>query len=818
MKCLSTIFVFLGLLSLNVNAQQPNPMFGEDTVSAAYIRKWVHNGDFVHYMESQNDHIVYQGLHNGQWSQGDQLIFSVDGNSYRQNRYYLEGFRISDRFRSGNTLYVPNIEHYNTTLDVHSSRLYFRLDEQAGDYVQAQFNAGGLGEYDKSTAAIVHLFHNAGYEDLYKQNSLTNRQHITASGNVDMAFTLKGKESRYRQHLYAQFGQRQLPAYDQNGLLDGRELYGANNYKVQFDGQLPHGTWLDGLGYLVNFSGTGSYGSEFYLNHREVSDLKTYSASLYGRKRIMSSDGHHPSDIVSGLTWSTNVVNHKELGFRRNIIDQDGESFEPWSPDGSTHELTWFIRWERPLLSWLKLRAEGYNSMMHFSPFTTSWSNSVYQQHQGQEVFTPLYQIEWTSQAFTGGLLENSFGLEANHNLSKKVSLRAHLDATLDGYLLSQGKSTVSPNWEAGISFDIHPCRWFQMGVTLQHDRMAYGIEHLRYFSTRYMNGRVYYDNAAGGRGALLTTTGGAYHSKSGLMQPSYLTLDIPIRFRFQGRRGKHEIVLQQTYRKYINQWFTQMAGGDAANGSWQDDWYFLNPSERQYEVVYQPHSLMGDGFLFNTPYYISQLTRYTYTGKRFTCSVSWQNIIGAGLPLGLSNGPASNNFGTLSELSASPNTLLVSSNKNGKTPAVGRLDQDKGFILRTYFGYNICRWVQAGLLFKWTDGQPFSIFNTNVKTDAPGNTQAAIRPSSTRGTNPTDGDFGTRESAIFNFDLHVRAQWTAAGHPMSLTLLCYNLWDFGNVLNEYTFPQGVRGMDERGHNMCLTIPRGLITTFKVGL
>ena len=264
----------------------------------------------------------------------------------------------------------------------------------------------------------------------------------------------------------------------------------------------------------------------------------------------MSSDGRHPSDIVSGLTWSTNVVNHKELGFRRNIIDQDGESFEPWSPDGSTHELTWFIRWERPLLSWLKLRAEGYNSMMHFSPFTTSWSNSVYQQHQGQEVFTPLYQIDWTSQAFTGGLLENSFGLEANHNLSKKVSLRAHLDATLDGYLLSQGKSTVSPNWEAGISFDIHPCRWFQMGVTLQHDRMAYGIEHLRYFSTRYMNGRVYYDNAAGGRGALLTTTGGAYHSKSGLMQPSYLTLDIPIRFRFQGRSGKHEIVLQQTYRK----------------------------------------------------------------------------------------------------------------------------------------------------------------------------------------------------------------------------------------------------------------------------
>lgn len=801
---------------LPCTGQEDNPMYGEDTISAAYIRKWVHNGDLVHYIESQNDHVVYQGLHTGQWSQGDQLIFSIDGNSYRQNRYYIDGFRVSDRFRTGNTLYIPNIEHYNTMIDVHSSRMYFTRDESMGDYAQVQLNTGGMGDYDYSTASIVHIFHGAGYEDLYKQNSLKNRQHVTAAGNIDMAYTIKGKGSDgkgYRQHLYANFGQRQLPAYNQDGLLDGRELYSADYYKVQLDGALPHGSWLDGLRYFVNFSGTGSYGSEFYLNHNEVSDLKTYSASLFATKRLSSLVSGQASKVTSGLTWSTNVVNHKKLDFRRNIIDQDGEGFEPWSPDGSTHELTWYLRWERPILKWLKLRAEGYNSMMHFSPSTSSWSNTIYQQQQGEDVITPLYRINWTSSTFTGGLLENSIGLEVNHNLSRKVSLRAHLDATLDGYLLGKGQSTISPNWEAGISFDIHPCRWFQMGVTLQHDRMAYGVEYLRYFSRDYMNGKICYDG-----GSLFTTTGGDYHHKSGLMQPSYLTVDIPIRFRFQGKRGRHEISLQQTYRKYINQWFTQMSGDEAANGTWQDDWYFLNPGRMEYDVVYQPHSLMGDGFFFNTPYYISQLTRYTFTGKRFTCSVSWQSIIGAGLPLGLANGPACNNFGTLSELSASPNTMRVRSNTTGRTPGVGRLDQDKGYILRTYFGYNICRWVQVGLLFKWTDGQPFSVYNTKTQTDALGNTQAAIQPVTTRGTNPTDGDFGTRESAIFNFDLHVRANWWAGGHPMSLTLLCYNLWDFGNVLNEYDFPQGVRGMGERGHNMLLTIPRGLITTFKIGL
>ena len=807
--------------------KRANPMYGQDTISAAYIRQWVHNGDFVHYVESQNDHVVYQGLHTGQWSQGDQLIFSVDGNSYRQNRYYIDGFRVNDRFRSGNTLYVPNIEHYNTTIDVHSSRIMFDRDKSTGDYAQVQVNTGGLGGYDYSTKHVVHLFHSAGYEDMYKNNTLKQRQHVTAAGSVDVAYTLKGKDASaegYRQHLYATFGRRQLPEYDQNGLIDGSELYSADNYKVQMDGALPHGRWIDALGYMVNFSGTGSYGNEFYRNYNEVSDLKTYSASLYAKKSVPTKATAGGSrwlrggwTLTTGLTWSTNVEKHKELSFARNVADQDGENFEPWSADGSTHELTWHLRWERPLMKWLRLRVEGYNSMMHFSPSTEQWSNTLYLRHQGQLERTALYRIDWQSHSFTGGLLENSVGLEAEHNLSRKVSMRAHVDATLDGYVLGHGQTTISPNWEAGVSFDIHPCKWFRMGVTLQHDRMAYGVEHLRYFSHDWMSGRIYYDNAASA-GTLYSTTGGRYHRKSGLMQPSYVTLEFPIRLTFQGKRGRHEVVLQQTYRKYINQWYTQMAGGETANGTWQDGWYFLNAGERLYDVVYQPHDVMGSGFLFNTPYYVSQLTRYTFTGRRFTCSVSWQSIIGAGLSLGLSNGPQSNNYGTLSEWSASPNSRQVTENKDGRTAGVGRLDQDKGFILRTYFGYNVCRWLQLGLTFKWTDGQPFSVFNTQTQTDGSGNTQVAIQPVTSRGTNPTDGDFGTRESAIFNFDLHARAQWQAGTYPMTLSLLCYNLWDFGNVTSEYTFPQGVLGMGMRGHNMLLTIPRGLIATLKVEL
>ena len=113
---------------------------------------------------------------------------------------------------------------------------------------------------------------------------------------------------------------------------------------------------------------------------------------------------------------------------------------------------------------------------------------------------------------------------------------------------------------------------------------------------------------------------------------------------------------------------------------------------------------------------------------------------------------------------------------------------------------------------------QPFSFYNTSAYTDSNGDTQLSILARSSRGINPTDGNFGCRESAIFNIDLHAQAQWTLKGHDMTLNVLCYNIYDFGNVLTEYCFPQGVRGEEQRGPNMTLTIPRGILATLKVAL
>ena len=106
----------------------------------------------------------------------------------------------------------------------------------------------------------------------------------------------------------------------------------------------------------------------------------------------------------------------------------------------------------------------------------------------------------------------------------------------------------------------------------------------------------------------------------------------------------------------------------------------------------------------------------------------------------------------------------------------------------------------------------------TATATDSNGDTQVAIRPYSTRGINPTDGNFGCRESALFNIDLHARFVATLWQRTVSLNVLCYNIYDFGNVYSEMCFPEGVRGAGSRGHNMTLTIPRGVVATLKVDL
>lgn len=793
--------VVMELLLMCINTADAQTI---DSLSASFARKFMHYGDLVHYLEQENSYTIYQGVYQGQWADADPLIFSVQGNSYRNNKFYFNGMRIDDRFNPGSSFYRPNLEANNLSVNYRNSSLYFNYDRNSGDYVSVSGNFGNLRGVSHSSERIVHWFHGTGTEGAYDKEAIKNRQHTKGAGKIDAQFSIKLPDGEsLRQHVYATFGKRKLPNICYSGLNNALPLYEEGYSTFQMDGQLPNrNKSLSNLGYLFHFSTNGSFGSAHYLNKDEVSDLTTLSATLYGKR----------NGLISGLTYSANRLKHHNLSFERNIIDQDGESLYPWSPDGTSHEVSWYLNYHKPISPWVTFHAEGYNSMLLFNSKHENWSSLIYEQHPESSERILLYSVNWQSRSFGAGLLENSFGITIHKQLNSIADFSSSADISLDGFLL-RNKSHLMPHWQTSASIKFHPSPWFTTSVNLGYDRISYTMEHIRYFSNDYLNGKAYFHNSH----QLAYTTGGLYHKieRNSLSQPSMFALNIPIVIS----NGHHELMNYLVLKKFFNPWMTSYKGGALSNGYISDGIFYQTPGESLYSVGHQPLNLMGDD-IKGVPYFIAHMIRYSYTGQKLYFSASWQSMQGAG-PSALGVGPFANDIGVLDESTANPNTHIVIDNKEGKFPAVGRFDQDKAYVARLLLGVNVCDWFSFNSSFKWTDGQPFSpiqVYNSDSESSTATNHQRAFVHTLSRGINPTDGNFGCRESAIFNFDLTAIFYWKLQQHDMSASVYYYNSWDYGNVLNEYMFPQNLNGAEigSRGPNMCLTVPGGIICSVKM--
>ena len=728
----------------------------------------------------------------------------------------IDGLRADDSFQPGSSVYVPNMTAYNLCIDANTGKMIFESDNSphaAPDYVQVSYNFGqvGNGEPAAGTQAIFNITHRSPMESADTYKHITARRHLAGAGNLDAAFSVHDADGNtFRQHLYAAYGQRLLTRENQCGLITDEPFYNAPYYKVQADGYFPIAPrnaikpFRPQLGYRINFSGRDDAGSEYLYNFNEVYTHRNYSGSLFFRQTKLNYDSAY---FFLGLSWASDIVHHTDLQFSKNILDQDGESFFPYVADGGYHSLRLQADYQYRILPWLQFTLNTYNQMLYFSPEQNDFINSVYMQSPVADQPTPLYTYQWHSQAFAAGLMENEVGLDANHQLTPWLGMKASLHFTLDGILLRQ-RSVVTPNVSALFGLDIHPIKWFDMQIILAHDRLTYNSEQVRFLSLDYMNATIVAPN-----GNILATSGGESHQlASHLWQPSYVRLDIPIEFTFKSKRGRHTISLLQSYRKYYHTWHTFFAEGIDANGEFTEQdglqVYYMNGGPKQYIVDYAPEC--GDGFIKGSPYYFSQLTRYTFEAKRFMLALSWQSMQAAGFSA-LGNGVNSNSIGVLSETTANPNTSNVVTNQGSHYPGVGRHNPDKGYVCRLYLAYNICKFLEAGITVKWTDGKPFTDYRYFTSDG-----QIAILPNTSRGTNPTDNDFGRRHCAKYNIDVHLRGRWNAGSIPMSLTLECYNAWDFCTDLAEMSFIQDIPYANRA--SMIMDIPIGLLATFCIDL
>lgn len=791
---------------------------GIDSVGSDFFGKWYHQPNLVHWLENKADFAVYLTETTGNWQLPDQLVFSIEGNPHRQNHYYLNGFRTDSRFHAGSTMYIPNMEHHSLLTDTYQSRLYFQQDSLQSNYVRINGNAGGLGGVSPTTIYLISLNHNSARERFYYETDLSHphngkstglfpedyRQHILGAGQIEAQYSVPTKGNRYlTQHVYADFGWRTMPEYRASG-IEGS--YVKPWYKVQANGELPmpNKTDMPTLNYLLNISSRGTMGQEFLYNRDEIMQNDTWSASLY-----LQSPKHASTKWTAGLTWATNRTLHDNLEFERNIVDQDGEAFEPWMTDGYVHELTAAATVSHRFNRWLTIDLDGANSVLFFSPTTRQWSNKVvWQSMFGNESYD-LYTINWQAEEFTAGLLENTVSLKAEHSPVKWFTVKGAVDFTLDGVLLSDNKSFLRPNWQANISLHFQPCEWFTADLNIGDYRMTFDIEHVRFFSDKYMNGNMMQGNT------LFGTTGGKYHRLNvEQWQPRYFLIALPFRFDI----GRHEISVISSFRKYHDMWDITLDGGADKYGyfiaatpssGYDGQVFFFNPAARYYTT--QSASAMGNNIFNNTPFYASNLIKYAYNGKKWYVSFSWQSFIMTSTSA-FGNGPLANDVNILSETLANPNSRIVSENKIDLAH-VGRANQDRAYIARFLLAYNINKNWQLGMTFKFEDGQPFSNYSYMFAQDGAGNTQVAVWNRRSRGINPTNGNFGSRKDAFFNLDINASYKaYFKNNSCLSVCLFGYNLYDFGTELTEFTFEENG---DNHRYAMSLCIPRGLMVQVK---
>ncbi len=779
------------------------PTFGVDSVSSEFFREWYQSSDLRHYLDNYSDYVTYEAETTGEWGLPEQMVFSINGNSYRWNRLYLNGFRIDSRFQSGSTWYQLNMQEQSLFLNQHRGTIDFVTDSLRASKVWLSNNMGGLRGINPSTQWLINLFHQTASQRNQKGNDLSSRDYIKGAFQGEVTYGIPYQGKRLYQHAYANWGQRYINTFDQRGITG---QYLAPYYKVQLDGELPlpKNSVIDRLNYYVIYQQRSDLYSEFMFSEQEVATQKTHSAALYGTFRT-----DDRSTLTTGLSYGLNNVRHNSPVFR-NLVDQDGEGFEPWYADGKHNEINWAVNYRYQIRPWLHLHLDSYNSLMLFKPADYQLQSTTYMQDFSDHMAYAYSTIEWTSSAFAGGLLENQLTLEARHRFNNIVELQGQLAATFDGIILRE-HSVVSPNYEMMVGLHLTPAKWFTMDVTLGNFRCRYSYEDMLYLSPDYLNGVVSY-SPNGVPLDVYKTTGGAYHTPAkGLQQSSYALLDVPFRFNWDGPNTHHEFSLLTSFRLYYNQWTTQFAGSPNDYGYYDEGIYYYDTRQANYQVVNMQNSdLFPDHVLINNPFWLSNVAKYSLQSKHVFFSISWQSYWLTGVSA-LGNGPLQNNLNALSESTANPNILLNQENP-GQYRMLGRLDQDRSFIARMQLGWNINDHWSLSVTGKFKDGTPFSSF-----AYARSGSQIALYNVTTKGINLIDNHFGRRKDAFFNFDIHARYRTLIKGVPFAVEATCYNVYDFGTELVEYTFESQLTGGLQR-RALQLNIPRGVILSLTVGL
>lgn len=606
----------------------------------------------------------------------------------------------------------------------------------------------------------------------YRVNGLWTR-------NSGQSHTSASVDYIHRRRRFNDFSDTTLrdKTFDESGsLLSGQ---------IQFARSLENGQWK--VFGLFNHLTRSNQDAELGAPPGETADKDRYAAlaGFHLEKKLWN--------VNVALLWEKERLGAVVPNFSKELLDTDGDGFYPFY--GKLGKFSAFtvmgnldIRAITGALK-LKLFADTRYSSLSGDETPNSWNAMTIGG-------APWLVMRQTSPgAYNNVNADARIGGDLDWRLTEDISLQAK------GYLqynhLTFGDSRnnlkqLTPGFDVGLSL----FRNKRFNILFAYGRLPYDLrENVNTFLETSRPGGAYYrwrdrnndrmfDPSE--MGAVYGYTGGAVHFldpgvSAPLKERWLLMISIPVSRALT-------LDIKGMYKHIVNNFrvrFTEEYGLWEKSG--ERDIYWFNRPFSNYQLT--------NNYLEKDPFY-AQLLLHLYGGRtgKWFFSFSFLAHMGMG-DTAFGNGPGANDIGILHESQADPNSW-----RNG----FGRVDGDRGFVAKSFFGFHLNRALFMGVSFKYRDGDPFAFINTYHQ-----HRQYILQYATIKAEDEKGKKGGPREDYLGDLSLSLNYSCHFLGKPALISVGIFNILDVGCELSEYVFSGGERDSRE------IQIPRSLRLTLQ---
>lgn len=487
--------------------------------------------------------------------------------------------------------------------------------------------------------------------------------------------------------------------------------------------------------------------------------------------------------------------------FSKELKDNDGDGFFPWNKSGEFSGVVYNLDIKVPFkfdLLGKKLAVnpflDGRHAMLQGRE-TIDTCNPVFFDN------TPYLIVSWQQGSkYSNSNTNLKIGANISWDVSTNLSLLAKLFVQYNhlGFGVGDSERNLTfrvPGFDAGVflfkskktrilfSYGMLPYDIKEnINLFLEPDR-PYGT--INYWNDP--NGDLSFQ--AGEQGQLFGYTGGAYHGKAeDISAPVKERLLLTVSTKIS---RNYVLNVKGILKKVRNNLAVRFA----------EDYGFYEQHDNQ-EV-----------YFFDRPFENYLLTNYDYAkdplyaqlllnfigGKKDKWFFNFSFLAHMGMGVtAFGNGPGSNDIGVVNESMAHPNSWI-----NG----FGRVDGDRAFVAKLYFGFNLTKKLFLGTSLKYRDGNPFAFIDSRYEHNQWALYYATIQAEDEKGVKG-----GPREDYVGDLSVKLNYTFTLFNKDAVLSLSVFNLLDLGHELSEYVFSGGSRDAVE------LNIPRSVRLTLSLGL